>query len=47
METKNILLAIVLSTLVLVIWATFFEPPPIEEKVPVAQKEKKISVDPC
>ena len=42
METKNILLAIVLSTLVLVIWATFFEPPPIEEKVPVAQKEKKI-----
>ncbi len=30
MEAKNVLLAIVLSSLVLVFWATFFEPPPIE-----------------
>ena len=29
MDTKNIIFAIVLSTLVLVVWATFFEPPPI------------------
>ena len=30
MDSKNVLMAIVLSTLVLVFWATFFEPPPIE-----------------
>ena len=30
MDFKNVLMAIVLSTLVLVFWATFFEPPPIE-----------------
>ena len=28
MDSKNVLLAIVLSTLVLVLWATFFESPP-------------------
>ena len=28
MDTKNVLMAIVLSTIVLVFWATFFEPPP-------------------
>ena len=28
MDFKNVLMAIVLSTLVLVFWATFFEPPP-------------------
>ena len=33
MDTKNVLLAIVLSTLVLVFWATFFEPPPVERQV--------------
>ena len=32
MEGKNVLLAIVLSTLVLVFWATFFEPPAIEKE---------------
>ena len=31
MEGKNVLLAIVLSTIVLVFWATFFEPPVIEK----------------
>ena len=31
MEGKNVLLAIVLSTLVLVIWATFFEVPIVEQ----------------
>ena len=34
MEGKNVLLAIVLSTVVLVIWATFFEPPPLEKQIP-------------
>ena len=29
MDFKNVLMAIVLSTLVLVFWATFFEPPPV------------------
>ena len=33
MDTKNVLMAIVLSTLVLVFWATFFEPPPIERQI--------------
>ena len=32
MDFKNVLMAIVLSTLVLVFWATFFEPPPPVEK---------------
>ena len=30
METRNVLLAVILSTIVLIFWATFFEPPPIE-----------------
>ena len=33
MDFKNVLIAIILSTLVLVIWATLFEPPPIEQKI--------------
>ena len=35
MDTKNVLMAIVLSTIVLVFWATFFEPPPppIEKQI--------------
>ena len=33
MEGKNVLLAIVLSTIVLVFWATFFEPPVIEREI--------------
>ena len=33
MEGKNVLLAIVLSTLVLIVWATFFEPDPIEKQI--------------
>ncbi len=31
MDSKNVLLAVVLSTLVLVIWAVFFEPPVVEK----------------
>ena len=32
MDFKNVLLAIVLSTLVLVVWATFFEAPIVEQQ---------------
>ena len=32
MDFKNVLIAIVLSTLVLVLWATFFEAPIIEKQ---------------
>ena len=32
MDFRNVLTAIVLSTLVLVVWATFFEAPPLENK---------------
>ena len=34
MEGKNVLLAIVLSTLVLVVWASFFEAPIVEQQTP-------------
>jgi len=33
MDFKNVLMAIVLSTLVLIFWATFFEPTPIEKQL--------------
>ena len=33
MDFRNVLLAIVLSTIVLVGWATFFEPPIVEQQV--------------
>ena len=32
MEGRNVLLAIVLSTLVLIVWATFFEAPIVDQK---------------
>ncbi len=38
METRNVLLAIILSTIVLVFWATFFEAPIVEQK-----QENKVS----
>ena len=41
MDTKNVLMAIVLSTLVLVFWATFFEPPPVERQIVEEQVVKK------
>ena len=40
MEGKNVLLAIVLSTLVLIVWATFFEPDPIERQITEDQTTK-------
>ena len=33
MDSKNVILAVILSTLVLIVWATFFEPPVVENKV--------------
>jgi YidC/Oxa1 family membrane protein insertase len=33
MDTKNVLFAVILSTVVLVFWSTFFEPPPIETNI--------------
>ena len=33
MDTKNVLFAVILSTIVLVFWSTFFEPPPIERQI--------------
>ena len=32
MDFRNVLTAIVLSTIVLIIWATFFEPPIVEQQ---------------
>ncbi len=32
MDTKNVLLAVILSTIVLIFWAVFFEPPVIEQQ---------------
>ena len=40
MENKNVLIAIVLSSLVLIIWATLFQPPPIERKIDEQQITK-------
>jgi len=33
METRNVLFAIVLSTIVLIFWSTFFEPPVVNEEI--------------
>ena len=40
MENRNVLIAIVLSSLVLLFWATFFQPPPVERKVDEQQISK-------
>ena len=31
METKNVLIAVILSTIILIVWATFFEAPPTKQ----------------
>jgi len=41
MDTKNVVMAIVLSTLVLIFWATFFEPPIDETKISKEQSIEK------
>jgi len=40
METRNVLFAVILSTIVLVFWAAFFEPPAIEKKMSEEQITK-------
>ena len=40
MDTKNVLMAVVLSTIVLVFWSTFFEPPPVERQIAEDQVTK-------
>ena len=43
MDFRNVLMAIVLSTLVLIVWATFFEAPIVEQQSVENQIEKKES----
>ena len=48
MESRNVILAITLSTMVLIFWAVFFEPPPIkpslqQEKIEKNQTENNVS----
>ena len=40
METRNVLLAIILSTIVLIGWATFFEAPIVEQQISEEQVKK-------
>ena len=40
MDFRNVLMAIVLSTLVLIGWATFFEPPIVEQQTTEKQIKK-------
>ena len=43
METRNVLLAVVLSTIVLIFWATFFEAPIVEKHSSENQAKQKHS----
>ena len=45
MDTKNVLMAVILSTLVLVFWGTFFEPPVSEIQVEKNQITKNNEED--
>ena len=40
METRNVLLAVILSTIVLVFWAMFFEAPIVDQTTTEQQVEK-------
>ena len=42
MDTKNIIFAIILSTVVLVVWATFFEAPPVNQNLKNNNNQKII-----
>ena len=43
MESKNVILAVILSTIVLIFWATFFEPPIVEQEINKNEITKKES----
>ena len=50
METRNVLLAVILSTIILIFWATFFEAPiieqqPSEEQITKKQNDSSPSID--
>ena len=42
MDSRNVLIAVILSTIVLIVWATFFEPPVIEQSESDQQIEKNL-----
>ena len=42
MDSRNVLIAVILSTIVLVVWATFFEPPVVEQSESDQQIEKNL-----
>ena len=41
MDSKNVILAVILSTIVLIFWATFFEPPIVEQEINKSETSKK------
>ena len=41
MDGKNVIFAIILSTIVLIFWATFFEPPIVEQEINKSEISKK------
>ena len=43
MDSKNVILAVILSTIVLIFWATFFEPPVIDQEINKSETVKKES----
>ena len=43
MESKNVIFAVILSTIVLIFWATFFEPPIVEQEINKNEVTKKES----
>ena len=43
MESKNVIFAVILSTIVLIFWATFFEPPIVEQEINKNEITKKES----
>ena len=45
MDSRNVLLAIVLSTVVLIFWATFFEPPINEKNIKQKESTQNESVE--
>ena len=45
MDSKNVLFAVVLSTIVLIFWATFFEPPVVEKKTTEEQLTQNEKID--
>ena len=42
MESRNVLMAVILSTVVLIVWATFFEQPVVEQTVSDQKIEKNL-----